>query len=239
MRDAKKTLTITVLVTLLFGLALLYVLVRPSVSEGNASGVSVVAVDASGSPSPDASPSVEPSPSAEPIPQASSATVKWAQKQRRNAHRAWRKYQRAAGCFGKRVVPFLSITPKPPTRAAAEDVWRSYGQRWQHKRQQFVKKYNSLRQKMLHPGGSSNGVRWMPLARWVGWPESTLGNLAYIIMRESSGRERAYNSVIGCTGLLQIWPGHVSDPANLFHAEYNLTVGLRLYHQCGWSPWAL
>jgi hypothetical protein len=92
---------------------------------------------------------------------------------------------------------------------------------------------------MRHPGGSSNGVRWKPLARYVGWPEYTLGTLTAIIMRESSGRERAYNSVIGCSGLLQIWPGHVSNPSRLFEAEYNLTVGLRLYRSSGWAPWAL
>lgn len=92
---------------------------------------------------------------------------------------------------------------------------------------------------MKHPGGSSNGVRWMPLARWVRWPASTLSQLAYIIMRESSGRERAYNGVIGCTGLLQIWPGNVSQPWRLMDAEYNLRQGLRLYRECGWSPWAM
>ena len=84
-------------------------------------------------------------------------------------------------------------------------------------------------------------MRWLPLARWVGWPASTLSHLAYIIFRESSGRERAYNPVIGCSGLLQVWPGHVSaaNRQRLFEAEYNLRVGLRLYRTAGWQPWAL
>jgi len=77
------------------------------------------------------------------------------------------------------------------------------------------------------------------LARHVGWPRYTLSQLAYIIQRESSGRQNAYNGVIGCTGLLQIWPGHVSDPWRLTDPEYNLAVGLRLYRSSGWGPWAL
>lgn len=90
---------------------------------------------------------------------------------------------------------------------------------------------------MKHPGGSSNGVRWMPLARWVGWPEYTLSTLAYIIMRESSGRARALNPSSGCAGLLQIHPCH--GVANAFDPEVNLRAGLRLYRQSGWAPWAM
>ena len=91
---------------------------------------------------------------------------------------------------------------------------------------------------MRRPGGSSNGVRWMPLARYVGWPESTLGTLAMIIMRESSGRERAYNPS-GATGLLQILRSNSKQPWRLMDAEFNLREGLRLYRLCGWSPWSL
>ena len=90
---------------------------------------------------------------------------------------------------------------------------------------------------MKHPGGTSNGVRWMPLARWVGWPQYTLGTLAYIIMRESSGRARALNSSSGCAGLLQIHPCH--GVANVFDPLVNLKAGLRLYRASGWAPWAM
>ena len=79
----------------------------------------------------------------------------------------------------------------------------------------------------------------MPLARYAGWPESTLGNLAYIIMRESSGRQRALNASSGCAGLLQILPSNVTQPWRLFDPEYNLRQGLRLYRLAGWSPWSL
>jgi hypothetical protein len=88
---------------------------------------------------------------------------------------------------------------------------------------------------MKHPGGSSNGVRWAPLARWCGWPESALHTLTGMIMCESSGRERAYNGVIGCTGLTQIWPGWVEKARDvairwLMVAENNLREALVIFH---------
>ena len=92
---------------------------------------------------------------------------------------------------------------------------------------------------MKAPGGTSSGTRWMPLALWVGWPASTLANLAYIIMRESSGRPTAVNAASGCTGLLQVLRSHVRDPWRLTDPEYNLRVGLRLYREAGWAPWSL
>jgi len=113
------------------------------------------------------------------------------------------------------------------------------GRYWRHMRRDFRQRTGRLVARMRCPGGSSNGVRWIPLARHVGWPRYTLSQLAYIIQRESSGRQNAYNGVIGCTGLLQIWPGHVSDPWRLTDPEYNLAVGLRLYRSSGWGPWAL
>jgi len=75
--------------------------------------------------------------------------------------------------------------------------------------------------------------------RYVGWSESTLPNLCYIVNRESSGRARALNPSSGCAGLLQILPSNVSQPWRLFDPEYNLREGLRLYRVAGWSPWAL
>ena len=91
---------------------------------------------------------------------------------------------------------------------------------------------------MRHPGGAASGTKWLPLAQWVGWPRSCFGELAYIIMRESTGRPTAYNPS-GCSGLLQIAPGNVREPGRLFEPEYNLAQGLRLYREAGWSPWSL
>jgi len=90
---------------------------------------------------------------------------------------------------------------------------------------------------MKHPGGSSSGARWLPLARWVGWPASTWSMLAAVITRESSGRECASNGGV-YLGLMQIWRAHVSNPMRLFIAESNLRVGLRLWHRGGWRDWA-
>ena len=55
---------------------------------------------------------------------------------------------------------------------------------------------------MRNPDGSSSGVRWLPLARWLHWPSYALSQLASIIQRESSGRERADNGQ-GFVGLVQ------------------------------------
>lgn len=44
---------------------------------------------------------------------------------------------------------------------------------------------------MRSPGGSSNGTRWIPLAKWIHWPAYALSNLAALMMNESSGRPRA------------------------------------------------
>lgn len=117
--------------------------------------------------------------------------------------------------------------------------WRHYGADSKRVAKAFRARTKVLHHRITHPGGSSNGKRWIPLARYVGWPESTLQTLAYIIMRESSGRAHAYNGVIGCSGLLQIWPGHVAaaNRSRLFDPEYNLRVGLRLWLAQGWSPW--
>ena len=104
---------------------------------------------------------------------------------------------------------------------------------------------------MRRPGGSSNGVRWMPLARHVGWPEYALPQLAAIIMRESSGREGPPGSSADCRGLMQLHPGFwtgrwairgVKEAFNAYDAETNLTkaLGLWLDQHCSFLPaWAL
>jgi len=114
---------------------------------------------------------------------------------------------------------------------------------WQREAKRFAVRVGQLVHRMKHPGGSSNGVRWMPLARWVGWPSYTLSNLAYIIMRESSGRENARNPS-GASGLLQLmpgwWTGQWGVPAgNPFDPEYNLRSGYLMWCKAGWQPWQL
>jgi hypothetical protein len=81
--------------------------------------------------------------------------------------------------------------------------------------------------------------RWVALARRCGWPWPCIERLMCIIARESSGYPGVVNDVIGCTGLLQIWPGNVSQPSRLTNPRYNLAQGLRLYREAGWSPWSI
>lgn len=67
--------------------------------------------------------------------------------------------------------------------------------------------------KMRRPGGS--GVaRWMPLARWAGWPTGALPTLQRVMWRESRGNPLAVNRSSGC-------------------------AGLRLYRAAGWQPWGM
>ena len=176
-----------------------------------------------------------PTPTVSAEPAAAPALIAAALKCERRAYAALREYARAAACLGH--APHLRLSGRPP-RLAAAAVWLDRAHRWRAQRRAFVVRTFALVQRMRHPGGSASGAKWLPLARFVGWPAATLSHLAAIIMRESSSRPWARNPS-GCTGLLQIWPGHVSDPAHLTDPEYNLRVGLRLYREAGWAPWAL
>jgi hypothetical protein len=135
------------------------------------------------------------------------------------------------------------VAPRPLATASAQ-VWLDKRSLWIKQRGQLERLFNRLRFQMTHPGGSSSGVRWMPLARWVGWPESSLSTLAYVIMRESSGRQNALNTSSACAGLLQMHPGwyhgHWGYPSfNPFDPEQNLKAGLWVWKRQGWRPWAL
>ena len=161
-------------------------------------------------------------------------------KDRRRALAGLREYKRAAGCFGHLVS--VHVARRPPRQAPLAD-WQDKRQLWQREAKRFAVRVGQLVHRMKHPGGSSNGVRWMPLARWVGWPSYTLSNLAYIIMRESSGRENARNPS-GASGLLQLmpgwWTGQWGVPAgNPFDPEYNLRSGYLMWCKAGWQPWQL
>jgi hypothetical protein len=136
------------------------------------------------SPSPSASPTASPTPTATPTPPASTATVRHALRVRRSAVKAWRTWNRARSCFDLKCRPFAS--PKPP-RSAPEAVWTAALQEWRAKRADLRQRTTRLVYRMKHPGGSSNGRRWIPLALWVGWPRSVVGTLAALIMNESSG----------------------------------------------------
>jgi hypothetical protein len=164
--------------------------------------------------------------------------VKRALRAEHNAIREYRLYAHARHCFG--LGPQIRVA-KRVARSSSAAVWEHARRRWHLQAEQFHARTAKLLYAMKHPPGAASGTKWLPLARHCGWPEYALSTLARIIYRESTGREHAYNGVIGCSGLLQIWPGHVSaaDRQRLFDAEFNLTVGLRLWRSQGWSPWAL
>ena len=92
---------------------------------------------------------------------------------------------------------------------------------------------------------------WIGLARTVGWPESTLAHLSFIIRRESRSdptvlADRPWTLDLS-RGLLQInaygsLDGEIRgrcgiDPAALFDPATNLRCGLELYRTYGWMPW--
>jgi hypothetical protein len=130
-----------------------------------------------------------------------------------------------------------------PARSATAAVWLEHMEQWQRQARLFTGRVGKLEERMKHPGGTSSGVRWLPLARWVGWPEYALRQLASIIMRESSGRETADNGQ-GFIGLLQfawkwahgVWLIH-GHPRffNRDDAEQTLDAGLDVWEDQGHS----
>lgn len=102
----------------------------------------------------------------------------------------------------------------------------------------------SLESKYSHLYGKSVG-RWTGPALGAGWKKSELGQLMYIIHRESRGQPRARNPYSGCAGLLQlhpnwyrgVWWPYRFDPMD---GPTNLKYGHKIWHRAGgWSPWAL
>lgn len=182
----------------------------------------------------DTSPSPSPSVTAEPEP-ASAALVRRALAARGRAQAARSRLCRVRSCF-------KSKPPRPlaarPLRTDPAGSWLRALRRWIRQAADWRAKSRAGRRAMLRPGGATCGARWLPLARWAGWPEGTLSHLAYIIDRESGGRPDAANPSVA-TGLLQILRSHVSDPWRLTEPEYNLRVGLRLYRAGGWAPWSI
>lgn len=161
------------------------------------------------------------------------ATVAKARNLRKDAVRARKRLCRVRRCL-RGSVP--SAVPKAPPRAASEASWRSYATRIRAQRDQYRRQSARGLARMRRPGGSGTR-RWLPLARWVGWPERALPRLRYVIWRESRGNPQAVNRRSGCAGLLQLHPvHHVARPLD---PEVNLRAGLRLYRAAGWRPWAL
>jgi len=100
---------------------------------------------------------------------------------------------------------------------------------------------------------------WMETARAVGWEEEDLPKLSYVIYRESRcfpDRHNPDDPMGGSNGLMQInqfwckptqyWPNgwlqshnilnHCDD---LYDPTINLTAGLAIRQNSGWSPWGV
>ena len=180
-------------------------------------------------------------PTSTPVP-ASDAVVARALKQRQRAVAAWREWARTRSALSLRVVPFRVHSAARPDRAAVAARWVDAAASWRADRHDYRARTERLVERMRKPGGTSSGTRWAPLALWVGWPRSAIHTLTGMIWFESSGRERAFNGVIDCTGLTQVWPKHVTDrtgmswPAAirwLMIAENNLREALRIFRAQG------
>lgn len=165
-------------------------------------------------------------------------------RQRHRAVAAWREWNHARSAFTFRAVRFGVHSARRPLRSESRARWLGAAVGWHNDRDWYREHAGRLIHKMHYPGGTSCGTRWLPLARWVGWPEYTLSQLSYIIMRESSGRPTALNPSSHCSGLLQLisgwYTGAWGPPAgNPFDPEYNLRTGLWIWRHGGWSAWAL
>lgn len=177
-----------------------------------------------------ASPTPEPTATVRP---ASAGWVKWAKKWQAQARRARTRLARVRRCQGKK--PPARLAPAP-ARCEPNTAWSAAGKAWKHHAKRCRAAAAAGIAKMRRPGGS--GVaRWMPLARWVGWPAGSLPKLQNVMWRESRGNPRAVNPASRCAGLLQIHPCH--HVANVCDPLVNLRAGLRLYRAAGWQPWGM
>ncbi len=148
-----------------------------------------------------------------------------------------RRWNKARACFR---LPALR-RPRPARPASADEAeWRAYVSALCALRADVRARAARLIKRMDHPKGSG-ARRWLPLARWVGWPRAQEARLVRVITRESHGRPGA-DSNPPYFGLMQIWSAHVSrwapSPRVLLRARTNLTVGLWLWRANGWGPWS-
>ena len=82
---------------------------------------------------------------------------------------------------------------------------------------------------------SSSSGGWSDELRAVGFPESAIPHMLYIIDRESGGDPNAINASSGACGLTQLYPCYGGsawlDPMT------NLRLAFQKYQASGFSPW--
>jgi hypothetical protein len=129
--------------------------------------------------------SPSPSPSASPPPAPAGAElVARALKSRKAATKAHAALSRVRRCFGDSAPVRVGKTPE---RAATAAVWEKARAHWRHQAKDWRQKFEAGRHLMTHPPGAASGAKWLPLAKWVGWPKRALHTLAGLIWCESSG----------------------------------------------------
>ena len=102
---------------------------------------------------------------------------------------------------------------------------------WHKRRQEATKAAESVPEPSTTYSGD---MGWADELRAVGFPESVIPTMLYIIQRESGGDPSAMNASGAC-GLLQIYPYQEGclDPMT------NLQMGYAKYQASGLSPWGL
>ena len=83
------------------------------------------------------------------------------------------------------------------------------------------------------PVSASGG--WADELREVGFPESAIPHMLYIIDRESGGDPRAVNPSSGACGLTQLYPCY--GGAAWLDPITNLRMALQKYRASGFAPW--
>jgi hypothetical protein len=190
------------------------------------------------SPSPSAAPTATPPPVVAP---ASLSVVTWARHWRRAAVRQWTRWNHARGCLGMRHVRFGAPQPR---RSADKATWTAAGAKWKAMRGDYRHRTRTLVGRMVSPGGGG-AARWLPLAKWTGWPAKSWGALIAIMTRESGGSPHVWNRQGSrCFGLLQLAPCHwiARGLAWIWSPMHQLWKGLQLYRGQGDSflpAWAL
>jgi len=80
-----------------------------------------------------------------------------------------------------------------------------------------------------------SGGGWADELRAVGFPESAIPHMLYIIQRESGGNPNAVNPTSGACGLTQLYPCYGGsawlDPMT------NLRLAFQKYQASGFAPW--
>jgi hypothetical protein len=103
---------------------------------------------------------------------------------------------------------------------------------WRHRRQEAAAAVVSVPEPTTAYFGD---MGWADELRAVGFPESAIPTMLYIIDRESGGDPNAVNSSSGACGLTQLYP----CPPGGLDPMTNLRYAYQKYLASGFSPWSM